>query len=101
MGERTGKDGEGMRPISLLNIEAGVKNSDITKMLTYEHGKTDYRKVSDIELCTHLDQLARSCYGRHSVYQLSQKDKLQIANDLYHRLNISEAQIRRCLALHK
>lgn len=95
------KDGESMQPISLLNIEAGVQNSDITKMLTYEHGKTDYRKISDIELCTHLDQLARSCYKRHSVYQLSQKEKLQIANDLYHRLNLGEAQIRRCLALHK
>ena len=77
------------------------KLEDISKMLCFEHGKADYRKISDIELCTHLDQLARSCYGRHSVYQLTQEEKIRIANDLYQNHHIPESQIRRCLVLHK
>ena len=95
------KDGNGAHPINLLSIENGVNCHDISKMLSFEHGKADYRKISDIELCTHLDQLARSCYGRHSVYQLTQEEKLRIANDLYHNHHIPESQIRRCLVLHK
>ena len=95
------KDGNGAHPINLLSIENGVNCHDISKMLSFEHGKADYRKISDIELCTHLDQLARSCYGRHSVYQLTQEEKLRIANDLYQNHHIPESQIRRCLVLHK
>ena len=95
------KDGNGAQPINLLSIENGINCHDISKMLSFEHGKADYRKISDIELCTYLDQLARSCYGRHSVYQLTQEEKLRIANDLYHNHHIPESQIRRCLVLHK
>lgn len=95
------KDGNGILPINLESIETGIHHDNLSKMLLFEHGKADYRKISDIELCTYVDQIARSCYGRHSVYQLSQKEKVQIANDLYHKHHLHESQIRRCLVLQK
>ena len=71
------------------------------RMLVFENGKADYRKVSDIELCTELDQLARTRYGRQSVYQVSLKEKQGIAEHLYRVRHLSESQIRRCLVLPK
>ena len=73
----------------------------LDRMLIFENGKADYRKMSDIELCTKLDELARMRFGRHSVYQLTQSEKVSIAEELYRTHHMSEAQIRRCLVLLK
>ena len=93
------KDGNNSLPINLSAIEHGIPLQDINKMIFNEAGKTDYKKISDIELCTRLDALARDKYGRHSVYQLTGREKQQIAYDLYHNWYVNEKQIRRCLAM--
>mgnify|MGYP002514564336 CR=1 FL=1 len=67
--------------------------------LMTKNGKADYRKISDMELCTELNNLARNRYGRHSVYQLSLKEKQEIAEYLFRIRHIDEAKIRRCLIL--
>jgi hypothetical protein len=85
--------------INIASIEAGVKTHELNKMLWFESGKGDYRKTSDIELCTELDEMARSRLGRHSVYQMTDKEKQEVALELYHTRHLSEAQIRRCLAM--
>ena len=95
------KDSNGVPPINLCSIEQGVNMHETDRMLVFESGKADYRKVSDIELCTELDQLARTRYGRQSVYQLSLKEKQGIAEHLYRVRHLSESQIRRCLVLPK
>jgi hypothetical protein len=95
------KDGEGISPINLDLIDKGVNIHRLDRMLIFENGKADYRKMSDIELCTKLDELARMRFGRHSVYQLTQSEKVSIAEELYRTHHLSEAQIRRCLVLLK
>lgn len=95
------KDANGLPPINLLSIEHGVNMHDESKMLIFESGKADYRSLSDIDLCTELDALARNRYGRQSVYQLTLKEKQAIAEHLYRVRHISESQIRRCLVLPK
>jgi hypothetical protein len=92
-------DGNGIEPISLLSIEKGVSMHEIDKMLVFENGKADYRRISDIDLCTGLDQLARNRYGRHSVYQLTENEKSKIASELYYDRHINKAQIQRCLVM--
>lgn len=92
-------DGNGIEPISLLSIEKGVIMHEIDKMLVFENGKADYRRISDIDLCTGLDQLARNRYGRHSVYQLTENEKSNIASELYYDRHINKAQIQRCLVM--
>ena len=95
------RDANGLPPVNLYSIESGVTVHDIARMTFFENGKADYRKISDIELCTELDQLARSRYGRQSVYQLSLKEKQDIAEHLHRARHLSESQIRRCLVLPK
>jgi hypothetical protein len=95
------KDGNQFEPVNLRIIEKGVGIHDLAKMILFENGKADYRKVSDIELCTELDSLARNRYGKHSVYQLSLKEKQEIAEYLYKVRRLDESKIRRCLVLPK
>ena len=95
------KDANGLPPVNLISIERGVSLQSADQMHFFEAGKTDYRKASDMELCTELDMLSRNRYGKHSVYQLSLKEKQEIAEQLYRRRHLSEAQIRRCLVLTK
>ena len=93
------KDNVDVSSITLSSIESGVNLHDTDKMLYFESGKADYRKTSDIALCTELDNLARTRYDKHSVYQLSDREKQQIALELFNIRHINEAQIRRCLAM--
>lgn len=95
------KDANGQPPINLHSIEKGVNIHKIDRMFVFESGRADYRKISDIELCTELDMLARTRYGRESVYQLSIKEKQDIAEHLYRTRHLGESQIRRCLVLLK
>lgn len=97
--EEQRKDGDGNLPVTLTEIENGIRLHNIDRMVSFEAGKADYRKVSDIDLCTELDQLARSRYGRHSVYQLTEREKQLTALELHRTRHLSEAQIRRCLAM--
>lgn len=95
------KDGNGLVPINLASIEDGVLIHKQEQMLVYENGKADYRRITDIDLCTELDALARDRYGRHSVYQMTLKEKEEVAEHLYRIRHVSESQIRRCLVLPK
>ena len=93
------KDANCIGPVNLDIIEHGVSIHDTSKMLLFENGKADYRKISDIELCTELDHISRIRYRKHSVYELSLKEKNELAEHLYRVHHIGESQIRRCLVL--
>lgn len=95
------KDANNSASINLEIIEKGVGVHGTAQMLAFEGGKSDYRRISDIELCTELDALASTRFGRHSVYELSLKEKNEIAEYLYRTRHLSESQIRRCLILPK
>lgn len=95
------KDGNSLPAVNISSIEKGVDMHDTDRMLIFEAGKADYRKMSDIELCTELDKMARNRYGRHSVYQITINERQEIAEYLYRVLRLSEPQIRRCLLLPK
>lgn len=93
------KDDNGLPPVSLDVIEQGVCLHPVEKMIVFESGKADYQKISDMDLCVELDNLARMRYGKHSVYQLSLKEKQEIAEKVYRAYRISGSRICRCLAL--
>jgi len=86
-------------PVRLEAIEYGIRDQPLEKMLIYESGRSDYRKISDIDLCTEIDRNIVPRYGKVSVYHLSRTEKQQIAEFLYRQYHIGEAQIRRCLAI--
>ena len=85
--------------INIQSIETGVNTDPIEKLLLFENGKADYRKLSDIDLCTEIDKNILHKFGKASIYQLSSEEKKQIANHLYNTLHLNTAQIRRCLAM--
>ena len=95
------KDGNNLPPVNLNAIESGIRLHTTEKMLLFENGKADYRKISDIDLCTELNSMVQVRFGKPSVYCLSEQEQNTMANDLYHNRHISEAQIRRCLAMPK
>ena len=93
------KDKTGVVPVRLESIEAGIKSQTVEKMLIYENGRSDYRKISDIDLCTEIDRNIVPRYGKTSVYHLSRSEKQQIGEQLYRQYHLPEAQIRRCSAM--
>lgn len=93
------KDGNGRPPVTLSQIEQGIDIHTLGQMLIFENGKADYRRMSDIGLCTLIDTEIVPVYGKSSVYELTPKEKQNIAEMLYRRLHLGEAQIRRCLAM--
>lgn len=92
------KDNIGASPIRLEDIEQGINGQTKEKMLIYESGRSDYRKISDIDLCNEIDRNIIPKYGKASVYHLSRTEKEQIGEFLFRTFRIGEAQIRRCLA---
>ena len=93
------KDSTDQPPINLYSIEQGVGMHNMNSMSIYENGKADYQKISDIELCTMIDSLARNKYGKESVYQLSMPEKVALAEYLYRLYHPSDSQMRRCMIL--
>lgn len=91
------KDQNSSPLINIQSIERGVNTDSIDKLLLFENGKADYRKLSDQDLCTEIDRKILPKYGKRSVYQLSSEEKTLIANHLYKTLHLNAAQIRRCL----
>ena len=94
-----GKDQNGISPIGIEQIERGVRTDAIDKMLMFENGKADYKKLSDIELCTEIDKVILPALGKTSVYCMSEKEKCELAEHLYRQRHIGLAQIRRALAM--
>lgn len=86
-------------PINLSAIENGVRTERIEQMLVYESGKANYRKPSDIDICTEIDRNILPRFGKASVYLLTRQEKQEIARHLYKNYHLSENQIRRCLAM--
>lgn len=93
------KDDNDRPPVCLENIEAGVGMHAPEKMLIYENGRSDYRRISDIDLCGKIDKVYLSEYGVSSIYHLSLQDKRRVAEKLDRIYHVPKEQIIRCLAL--
>ena len=86
-------------PVRLDTIERGVIGASVHQMLVYENGRADYRRISDIDLCTEIDRKIVQKYGKTSIYHLTENEKRQIGAMLYSQYRVGEAQMKRCLAM--
>lgn len=93
------KDDNSTPPINLLNVESGVNVDSYDKMLKYEYGKENYRSITDIELCSELDSIVRERYNGKSIYELSDSEKIKIAEHYFRTKFISRERLKRCLVL--
>lgn len=90
------KDRNNIPPVNLKTIDACY---DFDKMLINENGKVDYRRPTDMDVCTLIDKTTLPRYGKSSVYLLTDKEKRMVAEELYRYHHISKSQIRRCLVI--
>lgn len=93
------QENEGGTAYTVETIEQGVITSDISAMLKCEYGRENYRRLSDIQVCKLIDNEILPRYGVQSVYQLSAKAKIQIANELWNKYHVSRDKIERCLVM--
>lgn len=91
------KDNLQIPPLRLEDIEAGAGMQTLETMIINENGKGNYRKMSDIDLCTEIDRFILPEFEKDSIYLLSDYEKRKIAELLYRKYHINETQIRRCL----
>ena len=95
-------------PVTLERIEPTVFN--IESMLKNEKGRTDFRRITDLELCEIIDR--QFVPTDKTIYQLSQASRQRIARGVFQSFGntrntidnkvhtvVSEQQVRRCLLL--
>lgn len=107
-----------MEPVSLALVEKGVQEFDVQKALINEQGRVNHSAMTDIELCSLIDNVLLPRFLKESdyqsVYSLPVSRRNEIGNllymeskrfgkaknnDLLENKTVSVAQIRRCLAL--
>lgn len=98
-------DKNGRPPITLESFEELVlqrstsREKSIAEMLRNETNRGTPFGLNDLQLCELIDKQYVPQYRARSVYQLSAREKNNIASELYRRRLAGEAQIRRCLVL--
>jgi len=93
------KDLHSGAPITLDVIEQGVCYQSIQQMLTFEHGRADYRLMDDIKLCEMIDGEILPSMGFESVYLMPYAEKVRLAEALCRDFHLPKSQVSRCLAM--
>ena len=93
------KDNISELPINIKQVERNINLNTPEEMLYFEAGKADYRKMTDIELCTIINRIVREQYQKQSVYQLDFREQKQLAEHLYYTYRLNSSQIKRCLVM--
>lgn len=93
------KDNLNIPPVSLDMIEPGSSSDKLRQMLANEKGRSDYKAMTDIQLCEMIDNELLPGLGVGSVYLAPRETKIFLANMLHSQYRLPEAQIKRCLVL--
>ena len=94
------KDKQSGALITLELIEQGVTHQSMAQMLSFEHGRADYRNPDDRTVCEMIDRELLVDIGKESIYLLSRSEKVELANRLCRDFGLSKAQVARCLAMN-
>ena len=98
-------DNNGLPPITLESFEELVLSrrtspeQTVSDMLRNEKNRGTPIGLNDLQLCEMIDNHYVPRYQALSVYQLTTRQKNDIASDIFRRRLAGEAQIRRCLAM--
>ena len=107
----------GLPPVTMETIEAGVPDFTIKEAKNFEHGKVDRRNMTDLELCSIIDnklvpKLLKDKTSA-SIYLLSESKRAALFESLWNESRqarwqnnsrsifankiVTETQLRRCL----
>ena len=92
------KDKNQSAPVTLELIESKVQLTSVNDMLRFESGRSDYKRISDIELCKEIDTITREDFQKPSIYTLTEEEKLTIARLMREKYFAGTSQLSRCLA---
>lgn len=90
------KDNNVFPPIDINTIEPDNIGQSFQEMLRNEHGRQRVA-ISDIKLCSLVDQELLPSYGYNSIYKLSDQHKYYFLQLLKNEYNVADKQARRCL----
>ena len=80
-------------PVTLEDMELGITCQDTKTMLINEHGRTNYNAISDITLCETIDNFL----SERTIYELTEKELVAVADYLTREYRITTEQLKRCL----
>ncbi len=83
------------------SLSSQSKESTISRMLKNEYGRNDYRKITDIDLCSKIDNLVTTYLKKPSIYTLTLSEKEFITKIITQEIHISTNQLCRCLAMRQ
>ena len=95
-----GKDNNESPIVTLELIESQANLTSIKEMLIFESGRSNYHRISDIELCHEIDKITHDYFNKPSIYVLTREEKMRIARHLHEKHHVTSAQLNRCLTLH-
>ena len=93
-------------PVTLENIESPLftggsgKEDSLFHMLQNERSRFNRSVMTDLRLCGIVDMELASGKAPRTVYQLSNEEKICLANEIHRRFHCGKEQIRRCLAMN-
>ena len=94
------EDNNGLPAITPDIIERDTYLTSEHLLIGNEKGRSDYYRMTDIQLCKEIDKIVISHFKQASIYQLSYSQR----NELYHMVlnlyKVDEKQARRCTALN-
>ena len=89
-------------PFTLENTEEPLiraNKTSVAELLRNEKSRFRTVSITDLELCSLIDNTFVPEYGKRSVYLLDEKEKLTIAEALFKKYSHNADQIKRCLVL--
>lgn len=93
------KDQDVASQVSLEMIERNTTSQSISEMLGHEHGRSDYRTVTDIELCEFIDMQVLPKYNLASVYEVPSHLKQTLLDHVLRVKSVKVSRAKRCLVL--
>lgn len=93
------KDQDVASPVSLEMIERNTTSQSISEMLGHEHGRSDYRTITDIELCEFIDMQVLPKYNLTSVYEVPSHLKQTLLDHVLSVKSVKVSRAQRCLML--
>ena len=92
------KDNNESSPVTLEMIESKVHLTSLRDMLVFESGRSDYNRMSDLELCKEIDTITREHFHKPSIYVLTHDERLKIARYMREKYHVGNVQLSRCLS---
>lgn len=109
MGRKSGEDWKkeqaeenDLDPFTLNNMEKPFlqkENVSVADLLRNEKSRFTTAPITDLELCSIIDEQYVPKYDRLSVYHLKRQEKNDIANELNKQYHANRQQIIRCLVM--